>query len=304
MKSLLLLATFIVTSAVTCSATIDLPDYLLDDNSTRYQLRLTNGDILTGTIMGFADDSTDGEGIRFRTVIGNATIYASQIAEIVPLEESYRQNHRLFLMPSADPIGKNHFAGLFELLFLYAGAGYGPVSVTAGRSLVPGLTGSEQLSLLNAKFTFSQIPNETMPGGFSVAAGINLAWANSANQIIHPYLVSTFTLTRTRVTAAFFGKFGGAGDAFLITAARYGEIPVQYSNGSVGLALGIDTRFSERHGLHFVGEFWNADLTSPRKSAAMLGLRVSNTAVSADFGMAFFTAPAIAPYFGFSWTPF
>jgi hypothetical protein len=36
----------------------------------------------------------------------------------------------------------------------------------------------------------------------------------------------------------------------------------------------------------------------------MLGLRVSNTAVSADFGMAFFTAPAIAPYFGFSWTPF
>ncbi len=287
-----------------CLAITEFPDNVVDDNSTIYQLRLLNGDIFTGTVVEFVSDSIEGEGIRFRTTLGKAVIYSSQIAEITTIEEAYRQSNRLFIMPSADPIGKNHFIGLFELLFVYAGAGYGPISITAGRSIIPGMTSSEQLTLLNGKYTFARIPNETMPGGVSIAAGVNMAWANDANQLIHPYFVSTFTLTRTRVTASIFGKFGSAGDAFTVSALRYGDIPVIYPNGSFGLALGIDTRFSERHGLHFIGEFWNADLTSPRKSVAMLGLRICNTAVSADFGLSFFTAPAIAPYFGFVWTPF
>lgn len=301
---LVILLLFALSGAATCYSQIELPDNLVDDNSTQYQIRLRGGDILSGTIVGFVTDSTEGEGVRFRTSIGTAIIYGTQMAEIVATEESYRQNHRLFLMPTADPIGKNHFAGLFELLFAYAGAGIGPASITVGRSLVPGIAGSEQLSLLNAKVTFARVPNETMPGGFSVAGGINLAWANSANQLIHPYLVSTFTMTRTRLTGSLFYRTGAANDFFLVTAGRYGEASANYPKGSIGLALGIDTRFSDRHGLHFVGEFWNADLTSPRKSAALLGLRIANSAVSADFGFAFFTAPAIAPYFGFVWTPF
>lgn len=293
-----------LTAGAVCFAQTALPDDVTDDNSTPYRVRLNNGDILSGTIVRFVSDSVEGEGLRLRTAVGTAAVYTSQIAEIVALEAAYRHSHRLFLMPAADPIGRNHFAGLFELAFLYAGFGIGPASVTLGRSVIPGLTANEQLSTVNAKITVARVPNETMPGGFAAAAGVNIAWANDRNQILHPYIAATFTLTRTRVTGSLFFKTGAAGDFFTVSAARYGEAAVRYPNGSIGLAIGLDTRFSERHDLHFVGEFWNADLTSPRKSAAFLGLRLCNSAVSADFGVAVFAVPVLAPYFGFAWTPF
>lgn len=66
-----------------------------------YYLRLTNGNILTGEIVEIFIDEKDGEAVKIKTVIGTATVYAKQIAAFRLVEESYRQTHRVFLMPTA-----------------------------------------------------------------------------------------------------------------------------------------------------------------------------------------------------------
>ncbi|MBI3258458.1 MAG: hypothetical protein HYZ54_03100, partial [Ignavibacteriae bacterium] len=113
-----------------------------------YYLRLTNGNILTGEIVEIFMDEKDGEAIKIKTAIGTATVYAKQVAAFRLEEESYRQTHRIFLMPTAEPIGNNHFIGAFEGVFLYAGVGWEWLSVTAGRTFVPTVPGSEQFSLM------------------------------------------------------------------------------------------------------------------------------------------------------------
>jgi hypothetical protein len=55
--------------------------------------------------------------------------------------------------------------------------------------------------------------------------------------------------------------------------------------------------------VHVICELWNPDIAKPMNSGALLGLRIANTHVAADFGLSVWTAPAIAPFVSFVWTP-
>jgi hypothetical protein len=49
---------------------------------------------------------------------------------------------------------------------------------------------------------------------------------------------------------------------------------------------------------------WNSDITKPSNSGILLGFRIGNSNVSADFGLAIFTTPYFIPFTSFVWTPF
>ncbi|MFP4370360.1 MAG: hypothetical protein ACLFR2_12345 [Candidatus Kapaibacterium sp.] len=281
----------------------ELPDFVRPGDTEQYQVRLKNGDILTGYILEMENDPEEGEGFRFQTYIGTALIFESQIEEIRLFKDSYRHKHRVFLLPTADPIGDDHFIGAFELAFFYAGFGIGDiVSITAGRSVVPTIPGEDQVSLMNLKATVYDYEFETMEGGVAIALGGNLAFINNDNRLIHSYAVSTFRGAKSRLTGAVFYKMGSRD----IYTLRFNNeiVDMIYTDGSFGIALGLDTRISDRHGLHVIGELWNNDINSPTNTGIMLGLRLSNTNFAADFGMSFFTQPLVLPIASFSWTPF
>ncbi len=272
-------------------------------DSKKHYVRLKNGDILTGYILDIVTDDKEGAGIKMKTAIGIATIYASQIADIRPQEEANRHTHRLYIMPTAEPIGNNHFISNFEGVFLYAGVGWKFLSVTAGRTFVPTVPGSEQFSLVTAKATVYQGDNDYMAGGVSIALGGSLAFLNAKNALQHVFGAATFTMTKTKLTGLVFYK-AGAQDFYTATAGTLGTANVKYPNGAFGLGIGIDTKLSEWNDLRFIAEGWNNDIAVPFNSAALIGIRISNTSISADFGIAVFTAPAFVPCVSFAWTPF
>lgn len=271
----------------------------------RYYARLTNGDVLTGAIVDVFDDEQEGPAIKMKTAIGTATIYASQIEELSPVEQVYPHSHRVFIMPTAEPIGDNHFVGLYELLFLYGGAGIADiVSVTAGRSIAPSVPASEQLSVINVKATVYREEQHDMPGSVSFALGANFAWLNDRNRLINLYGVGTFTGARARITGTLFYKAAG-NDVVTARAGTIGSTDITYIRGAFGVGVGLDTRLTNsRNDVHVLAELWNHDVSRPSNTAILLGLRLWNTTFSADFGIAFFTAPAIAPMVSFVWTPF
>lgn len=269
----------------------------------KYYVRLNTGDILTGYVIEIVSDEKEGAGIKIKTAIGIATIYASQIADIRLQDEANRHTHRIYIMPTAEPIGTNHFISNFEGVFLYAGVGWKFLSVTAGRTFVPTVPGSEQFSLMTAKATVYQGDNDYMAGGVSIALGGSLAFLNAKNSLQHIFGAATFTMTKTKLTGNIFYK-AGAQDFFTATAGTLGSVNVSYPNGAFGIGIGIDTKLSEWNDMRFIAEGWNNDIAVPFRSAALLGIRLSNTAVSADFGIAVFPAPAFVPCVSFAWTPF
>ncbi len=267
-----------------------------------YYLRLKNGDELSGYIIEIIDNKEDGDGIRFKTEVGKAIIYDFQISELRLKSELYRHNNRLYFMNTAEPINNNHFIGNYELLFLYGGIGLVDVaSINFGTSLVPGQT-NDQLTNLNIKFTLLNEPFESMDGKMTLALGSSYSHINKTTEFLHFYGVSTFSGKRSNLSIGLFYKAG---------LSDIGEIrvfdrlyPFTYGNGSFGLNLGLDTKFTESNDLHFIGELWNSDISKPTNTGILLGLRLTNTKFSADFGMAMFTQPFIAPFFSFVWTPF
>ncbi len=293
---------FLLFAAV--AAPVSLDD-IRPNADIRYYVRLAGGDILTGPIVEVFDDEREGPAIKVKTAIGTATVYASQIEELTPLEKAYPHSHRVFIMPTAEPISNNHFIGLYELLFLYGGAGIADiVSVTAGRSVVPSVPASEQVSVLNLKATVYREEQQDMPGHISFALGANFAWLNDRNRLINLYGVGTFTGARARITGALFYKAAGE-DVVTARAGTIGSTDINYARGAVGVGVGLDTRLTNgRYDLHVLAELWNHDVGRPSNTAVLLGLRLWNTDFSADFGIAFFTAPAIAPVANFVWTPF
>lgn len=276
---------------------------IIPSETLQYVLRLTNGDKLTGTILEKSQNEKELFSIKFRTSIGTATIDETQIVEITPLAYLYRHNHRVFLMPTAEPIGSNHFIGNFELLLLYGGFGVSDwLSITAGRTMIPSIPSGDQASTINAKATVysEQADNST---AISLALGTNVAYLNYDHRLLNIYTVGTFTGSRSRITAMLFYKAGGE-DFMTIRAGTYGLADMKYSAGAFGVGVGLDTKFTSWHGVHFIGELWNNDVGRPTNSALLLGFRLCNSTISADFGIAVFTQPAFAPFTSFSWTPF
>ncbi|MES2766569.1 MAG: hypothetical protein V4642_11905 [Bacteroidota bacterium] len=300
-KTFLFISIFFLKTEISQAQYVEF-DELQESEVTEYILRLTNGDILTGKIVEITDD--EGEPfLKLKSAIGTATIYQNQIVEIRLKEEYYRHNHRIFIMPTAEPIGDNHFVGLFELLFAYAGVGiYDVGSITVGRTLVPGIPASDQLTIYNAKATVYTIPDKDTKGGLHFAIGANVATIGKET-LSNIYGVATLVGERSRLTGMLFFKSSGS-DVFDINLGRYGMATAQYATGSVGIGIGADAKFSTRYDTHVIAELWNNDVARPTNTAVLLGLRQANSDISMDFGLAFFTQPAVAPFVSFTWTPF
>lgn len=275
------------------------------ETDAEYYVRLTNGDVVTGQIVEIASDSS-GAFLRIATSFGRARLYAREIAWIGLREQSYRARHRGILLPTAQPIGNDHYLALVEGVMPTIGVGIGSVmSITAGRTVVPGIGWSNQFSTVNIKGTVYEGPNGLVEQGKQVyALGVNGAWVNDVNFIGHLYGVATFTGKRTSVSTLVHAKIAGKDDYTVSGGTLFGQFRFPYTNGTIGVALMMDVRFPEMHDLHFIGELWNADLRRPSNSALFLGVRQGNTALTFDFGIAVLPGPNVAPALVVQWTPF
>ncbi|TAL70442.1 MAG: hypothetical protein EPN82_02190 [Bacteroidetes bacterium] len=281
----------------------DILKGILPNRDQEYILRLNNGDIISGFVIEMVNDPEDGEGIKLKTVVGNAIIFANQIVEITAKEEHYRHGHSVYLLPSAEPISNNHFIGMYELMFLYAGVGIGDiVSITAGHSFLPGISSNQQISVMNVKLSLLSLEFEDVARKMTLAIGGNLAFVNSYNRFIHLYGVGTVELSRTKLTASVFAKTGSKDVYDLYFGSN--RINLIYEDGSFGIALGLDTKLTKRHDFHLIGELWNSNVAKPINTAVLLGFRLCNSSFSSDFGITFVTVPYMIPFVSFKWTPF
>jgi len=283
----------------------DLLEKIEMDDDIIYYIRLTSGDILTGPIREISSDST-GTSIRIYCQIGKARVYIREIEYVGTYEAAYRQKNRTFIMPTAAPIGNDHFIGLWEIAFLYAGVGIADVvSITAGRTFVPSVPSDQQASVVNIKATVYDAPNGLLEEGKQYyAVGVNGAWLNDVNFLGHIYGVATFTGRRTSVSTMLFAKIMGK-DIYTINGGTlFNNVQFPFANGAIGVGLSLDSRVNHFHDAHFLAEIWCADITRPASTALFLGLRLNNTNLSSDFGITVAQGPLILPSVAFSWTPF
>jgi hypothetical protein len=270
-------------------------------------IRLVNGDTFTCEIKDIESKDNLLMALTVVTKVGRTKVFASEIAEITPLSELNRHSHRIYFLPTAEPISKNHFIGNYELLFFYAGVGITDYfSFMAGRSIIPGSPSEFQITNLNAKATVYRRFWETMPGNMSVALGINHAMLNSANKLTHLYTSLTFVTEKSVFTGSVYAKLGEK-DAYnfrISNGVDFDTYPFIYEDGAFGIAIGLDTRFASMKDVHVIAELWNDHIAEPTNTGVLLGVRIGNTKVSADFGLAFFTSPFLLPFTSFVWTPF
>ena len=299
-----LFATFFVHPTLLHAITDEALSQMEFFDEATYIIRLTNGDMLSGPIVETSSDA-GGAFVRIGASIGRAKIYAKEIDWIGTRDDQYRHRHRGFIMPTAQPIRGDHFISLVEGVLPYFGVGISEyVSITGGRSLIPAIPWQDQVSVLNAKFTIAKSENGLVDEGFQYyAVGVNAGWLNDVNFMGHIYGVATWTGKRTQASTMFFAKVAGK-DAPIISAGTIiSPFGFAYTNGTIGAALSLDTRFPEFHDLHFVGELWAQDLTKPANTMLYTGLRTANTVIAMDFGLALVPGPMVFPLVAFAWTP-
>jgi hypothetical protein len=266
-------------------------------------IRLDNGDVFSCELLDYSVENDSTIKIEVQTKIGKTTIFSNEILDIMHYQDYNRHSHRIFLLPTAEPIANNSFIGNWELLFFYLGVGFNDyISITAGRSFIPTVRYEDQISVINAKTTVFSQKWEDMPGNMSVAIGYNYTLINEKNKISNIYSALTFRTAKSVLTASVFTKLGN--DDFYEVRLENNLTSFAYENGSFGIALGVDTRFSTTKDIHFIGEFWNSNITKPSNSGVLAGFRIGNTKLSADFGIAIFSSPVFLPFTSFSWTPF
>ncbi|MCX6140540.1 MAG: hypothetical protein NTX15_06910 [Candidatus Kapabacteria bacterium] len=308
----LLLGVFCVSALLTATqyatAQQGLTDEALDniefDTEADYYVRLINGDVVSGPVTETSSDSI-GSFIRIKTPFGRARLYASEIAWLGLLEESYRARNRGLILPTAEAIKKDHYIALVEGVMPMLGVGIADfLSVTAGRTLIPTIGWQNQFSTVNIKATLHEGKNGLVEGGKQVyALGVNGSWINDVNFMGHVYGVATFTGKRTRVSTMIHAKVAGKDSYEVSGGTLFTPFTFPYANGTIGVAFMMDVRFPEMHDLHFLGELWNADLTRPSQSALFLGLRQTNTSMTFDFGLTIVPGPNVVPALAISWTP-
>ncbi|HOQ50032.1 MAG TPA: hypothetical protein PLV01_09420, partial [Candidatus Kapabacteria bacterium] len=289
----------IVLSSELFSAGIDIQEIEVEQI---YYFRLVNGDVITARVL---EKNIDNEQffIKINTIIGTATIFENEIVEIRKISQIYRHNNRIFLLPTALPIDNHHFVGNFELGFFYAGIGiWDYFSLYAGHSILPFAYPNQEISSANLKFSYPAMSIKDIPATIWLGGGANLAFINSGNKFVHYYANATYQGEKSTVSAIFFLKNGNK-DVYPIRFKN--ELyDLTYPNGSFGVGLGLDTKFSSRNDLHFIGELWNSDVNNPSNTLILLGIRLSNTKFSSDFGLGFITEPIAFPFISFVWTPF
>ena len=274
------------------------------DPEVEYYIRLTSGDVVTGLLSTVTTDSK-GAHVQMRTSVATITIYAADIAWIGTRAQSNRARNRGFVIPTAEPIGRDWYIGVTEAVLPTVGFGVFDIgSVTLGRSFIPGLSMRDQFSLINLKATVYEDENGLVEGGRQFfAVGINGAWLNDVNFVGHLYGVATFTGVRSRVSTVIFSKAMGRDDYTVSAGTLASAFRFPYANGTFGVGLMIDVRFPEFHDLHAMAELWGVDIQRPSQSVFVLGLRKINTSTTMDFGLGLLPGGALAPVINFAFTP-
>lgn len=270
------------------------------ERGKEYVVRLINGNILSGELIDFDENEAF---IKLKTIIGNTKIFRNEIKEIRDIKEINRHSHRIFLQPTALPVSDNHFIGNYELGMVYFGFGISDfLSFTAGQTFIPTLRWEQQASLINAKVTFMNDRIPSIDANLALAGGVNVGFLNHDNRLLHYYFVGSYVGDKSILTASLYYKTG-SDDVYTIKLEGEKQELV-YPNGTFGIGLGLDTKFSEWTDVHFIGELWNNDVNKPTQTAILLGLRHANTRFAADFGIVFVTEPMVFPFISFTWTPF
>ena len=303
--------------------------YSNNNNLLEYTVLLRNGDVISGKILDCVIDSnaeqnenapnTQTNNVRktevdsaealsyilIRTFLGEIKIYEDEIIDIKKKKTNISQNHSLYIMPTANPIGNNHFIGNYELVFLYGGIGVTDwVSLTAGHSMIPLTNSNEQISVVNAKVSLPVVGTKDV-SNLVLAVGGNLSWINAHNRMLHLFGIATYNsvdMNNSNFSAGIFYKLGSQDYATVRLIER--EFYLDYPDGVFGICLGLEKRFEKRNDLSFLLEIWNSDVVNAANTAVLLGLRFSREKLYTDFGLSFFTQPFVIPFFSFVWMPF
>jgi hypothetical protein len=262
-------------------------------DSLQYVVLMKNGDSFRGNLVGYTDST-----MVVQTEFGRVTIPKEQISSFVARNGPYTKRPQHFLMPTASPNGPGGFLSDYELGFLYGGFGLGyGATITAGITAIPGIPLKSQLYHVGAKFTIERSPE------MELAIGATYTWITSDYPYSHIYAVGTFPLGEGRYSAMLLYRVTGT-DVAPIAVAPFGGDTTRfnlYYTASIGAAFGFDGPAFGRDDIRWLGEIWNNDITKPQNTVSMLGVRVTNESLSADFGVAIFTAPAIFPVTSFSY---
>lgn len=262
-------------------------------DSLRYIVQMKSGDSFRGNLVGHTDST-----VTVRTEFGRVTVAKELVEQFIPLDGPYRRRPLHFLMPSASPSGPGVFLSNYELGFWYGGVGLGNgATITAGATLVPGIPLKHQLYHAGAKITVERSPE------YELAVGATYTWITTDHPYAHIYGVGTFPAGTARYSAMIIYKATGE-DIARIAIAPFGGDTTDFNlfyEGAIGAAFGFDAPAFGRDDMMWVGEIWNNDITKPQNTVSLLGIRVMNETLSADFGIALFTAPFVAPVFAFTW---
>jgi hypothetical protein len=124
----------------------------------------------------------------------------------------------------------------------------------------------------------------------------------------HLYGIATYNFDNyynpTNVSAGVFYKVGY--QEFPELTSLFGRPPFlfNYPDGSFGLCGSFERHFSSRKDLSLLLEIWNTDVVNAANTGILLGFRLAGSKIYADFGLAVFTSPFVAPFFSFVWMPF
>ena len=186
----------------------------------------------------------------------------------------------------------------YELGFLYGGVGFGNgATITAGMSILPGIAISQQIFHLGAKFTVER------NSGYELAVGAAYSFLTSDYPYSHIYGVMTLPVGTARYSAMVFARVTGDDEAPIGIQAFNADTTrfTIFYTGSLGVALGFDAPAFGRDDIRWVGEIWNHDVQRPQNTVSIIGVRVLNDRLSADFGVGLFTVPFIVPVTRFSY---
>lgn len=300
------------------------------DETTNYYVKLNNGDVISGNIIAtinsiqelnaFLGNNTENSipttekfipFIIINTFEEEIFVYEDEIMTINERKNNINtfqeQSHSYFLLPTANPIANKHSIGNYEIFFLYGGIGILDIlSVSAGYSFIPFTTTSDQITIINTKFSTPAIKLQNVSANINFAAGINYAQVNNNNKLIHIFGLATYNFISPNPANATIGIFYKAGKQdFPSTARLFGyEFPFNYVDGAFGITGGFEKHLNTRKDLSLLFEIWNADIVNAANTAIMLGFRLSGKNLYADFGLSVFTIPFVAPFFSFVWMPF
>lgn len=302
------------------------------ENNTIYMIKLINGDIISANIIEIVS-SID----QVKDILNQNTITREQVDNFVPFiiikafeEEIFiyedeimnisirtnnnntyqKQNHSLFLMPTANPISNNHFIGSYELFFILGGVGiFDYVSLIGGYSFIPLTNTKEQITEINAKVSIPPIRLDNS-SNIVFAIGYNYAQVNKSNKLHHLFGVATYNFNGAtnyeNASNASVGIFYKTGSQIFPSSIVFFErgFDFNYPDGSFGMCGGFEKHFTNRKDLSVLFEIWNTDVVNAANTAILLGLRLSGKKFYSDFGLSVVTAPFVAPFFSFVWMPF